>query len=55
MEWLYCTYKLVRKNGARGIDGVGAEAYEGNLWENLTNLLTVRKLGASESVRVPGG
>jgi group II intron reverse transcriptase/maturase len=45
VEWLYCAYELVRRDGARGIDGVGAEAYEKNLWENLTNLLDRFKSG----------
>jgi transposase len=34
VEWLYCAYELTRKDGAKGTDGVGAEAYEANL-ENL--------------------
>jgi hypothetical protein len=45
VEWLYCAFELVRRVGARGIDGVGAEEYELNLWENLTNLLDRFKSG----------
>jgi group II intron reverse transcriptase/maturase len=45
VEWLYCAYELVRRNGARGIDGVGAETYEKHLWENLKNLLDRFKSG----------
>ena len=45
VEWLYCAYELVRRDGARGIDGVGAEAYERNLWENLKDLLDRFKSG----------
>jgi hypothetical protein len=45
VEWLYCAYELTRKDGAKGIDGVGAEAYEGNLWANLENLLQRFKSG----------
>jgi group II intron reverse transcriptase/maturase len=46
VEWLYCAYELVRRDGARGIDGVGAEAYELNLWANLENLLNRFKSGS---------
>jgi group II intron reverse transcriptase/maturase len=45
VEWLYCAYELTRKDGARGIDGVGAREYEKNLWENLKNLLDRFKSG----------
>jgi retron-type reverse transcriptase len=44
-EWLYRAYEPVRRDGARGIDGVGAEEYERNLWENLMNLLNRFKSG----------
>jgi hypothetical protein len=36
--WLYCAYELTRRDGAKGIDGVGAEEYEEGLWEKLQNL-----------------
>jgi hypothetical protein len=34
-EWMYCAYELTRKDGAKGIDGAGAEEYERSLMENL--------------------
>jgi retron-type reverse transcriptase len=45
VEWMYCAYELVRRDGAKGIDGVGAEEYEANLWENLQNLVDKLKSG----------
>jgi retron-type reverse transcriptase len=38
VEWMYGAYELVRRDGAKGIDGVGAEEYEEHLWENLQSL-----------------
>jgi group II intron reverse transcriptase/maturase len=45
IQWMYCAWELTRKDGAVGIDGVEAEEYEGNLWENLTNLVNRLKSG----------
>jgi group II intron reverse transcriptase/maturase len=45
VEWMYCAYELVRRDGAKGIDGVGAEEYEENLWENLQSLVDRLKSG----------
>ncbi|MDR0582986.1 MAG: hypothetical protein LBG57_01355 [Treponema sp.] len=45
VEWMYCAYELTRKDGAQGIDGVGAEEYERNLMENLQNLVDRLKSG----------
>ncbi|MDR1444972.1 MAG: group II intron reverse transcriptase/maturase [Treponema sp.] len=45
VEWMYCAYELVRRDGAKGIDGVGAEEYERNLRENLANLVDKLKSG----------
>jgi group II intron reverse transcriptase/maturase len=44
-EWMYCAYEMTRKDGARGIDGVGAKAYERNLEANLLNLVDRFKSG----------
>jgi retron-type reverse transcriptase len=45
VEWMYCAYELTRKDGAKGIDGVGAEEYEENLWEKLQSLVDRLKSG----------
>jgi retron-type reverse transcriptase len=45
VEWMYCAYELTRKDGAVGIDGVDAEEYERNLWENLQSLVDRLKSG----------
>ncbi|HKL85704.1 MAG TPA: group II intron reverse transcriptase/maturase [Treponemataceae bacterium] len=45
-QWLYCAYELTRKDGAKGIDGLGAKEYEQNLWANLTKLLDAFKSGS---------
>ena len=37
-EWLRVAQQQVRRDGAVGIDGATAEAYEQNLEENLRNL-----------------
>jgi retron-type reverse transcriptase len=42
---MYCAYELARRDGAKGIDGVGAEEYEANLWEKLQNLVDRLKSG----------
>ena len=46
VEWMYCAYELTRRDGAKGIDGVGAEEYEkGSLWDKLQNLVDRLKSG----------
>jgi group II intron reverse transcriptase/maturase len=46
VEWLYCAYELTRRDGAKGIDGVGAEEYEqGDLWGKLQSLVDRLKSG----------
>jgi group II intron reverse transcriptase/maturase len=44
-EWMYCAYELVRRDGAKGTDGVGAEEYEEHLGENLQSLVDRLKSG----------
>ena len=39
LEWMREAYRLTRKSGAPGIDGVVAAEYESNLEENLQSLL----------------
>ncbi len=45
LEWLREAYRRTRKDGAAGVDGVSAEAYEAALEENLTSLLGRFKSG----------
>jgi group II intron reverse transcriptase/maturase len=45
LEWMHEAYELTRKDGATGIDGVTAEAYEANLEANLVDLLNRIKSG----------
>ena len=45
LEWMYEAYELTRKDGATGIDGVTADAYEANLEANLLDLLGRIKSG----------
>jgi hypothetical protein len=45
LEWMREAYELTRKDGATGIDGVTAEAYEANLEANLMGLLDRIKSG----------
>jgi hypothetical protein len=45
VEWMYWAYELVCRDGAKGIDGVGAEEYEENLWENPQSLVDRLKSG----------
>jgi len=45
VEWMYCAYEMTRKDGARGIDGVGSKTYEKNLEENLKSLVNRFKSG----------
>jgi group II intron reverse transcriptase/maturase len=40
LEWMIEAYRLTRKDGAPGIDGVTAAEYEANLEVNLNDLLT---------------
>jgi retron-type reverse transcriptase len=42
---MYCAYELTRKDGAKGIDGVGAGEYEVGLWEKLQSLVDRLKSG----------
>ena len=39
LEWMQEAYRLTRKDGAPGIDGVMADAYARNLDVNLLDLL----------------
>src|ERR1700726_4349758 len=45
LEWMWEAYELTRKDGASGIDGVTASAYEANLEANLMDLLDRIKSG----------
>jgi RNA-directed DNA polymerase len=45
LEWMREAYRLTRKDGAVGIDGVDAETYEANLDANLQELLNKAKSG----------
>ena len=45
LEWMREAYRLTRKDGASGIDGVTAEQYEANLEANLLALLERIKSG----------
>jgi RNA-directed DNA polymerase len=45
LEWMRKAYKLTRKDGATGIDGVTADEYEANLEANLSDLLDRIKSG----------
>jgi group II intron reverse transcriptase/maturase len=45
LEWMQRAYALTRKDGATGIDGVTADAYEVNLEANLADLLDRIKSG----------
>jgi len=45
LEWMQRAYELTRKDGATGIDGVTATAYEANLEANLMDLLDRIKSG----------
>ena len=44
-EWMREAYRLTRKNGATGIDGVTAADYEKDLEANLDDLLHRMKSG----------
>jgi RNA-directed DNA polymerase len=45
LEWMKAAYRLTRKDGAPGIDGVTATDYEANLEANLLDLLERIKSG----------
>jgi len=45
LEWMQEAYRLTRKDGATGIDGVTAAEYEANLRANLADLLERIKSG----------
>jgi len=45
LEWMRKAYELTRKDGATGIDGVTADAYDAKLEENLLDLLNRIKSG----------
>lgn len=45
LEWMQEAYRLTRKDGASGIDGVTAADYEANLAANLSDLLDRMKSG----------
>jgi len=45
LEWMREAYRLTRKDGAPGIDGVTAPDYEANLEANLLDLLDRIKSG----------
>ena len=45
LEWMKEAYRLTRKDGAPGIDGVTADDYEANLEANLLDLLERIKSG----------
>jgi hypothetical protein len=49
LEWMREAYRLTRKDGAPGIDGVTAAEYAQNLETNLSDLLERIKLEASAS------
>src|ERR1700687_4053179 len=45
LEWMQEAYRLTRKDGATGVDGVTAEDYEANLEANLMDLMERIKSG----------
>jgi group II intron reverse transcriptase/maturase len=60
VEWLQEAYRRSRKDGAVGVDGQTAEAYEENLEENLQMLLNHAKAGTYHAppvrrVNIPKG
>ena len=60
LDWLREAYRRTRKDGARGIDGQGAEEYAVNLEANLQSLLNRAKSGeyrapAVKRVQIPKG
>ena len=60
IDWLKEAYRRTRKDGAAGVDGVTAEAYEQNLEGNLQSLLDRAKSGTYKAppvrrVHIPKG
>jgi group II intron reverse transcriptase/maturase len=60
MNWLREAYRRTRKDGAVGVDGQTAEAYQANLEENLRSLLERAKSGTYQAppvrrVHIPKG
>jgi retron-type reverse transcriptase len=45
LEWMFEAFRLTRKDGAPGVDGMTADDYEANLEANLTDLLARIKSG----------
>lgn len=52
LEWMREAYRLTRKDGAPGIDGVTAAEYEANLDSNLADLLERIKSGRYQALPV---
>lgn len=52
LHWLWEAYDRIRKDGAPGIDGVTAEAYEQDLLGNLQRLLEAAKSGSYKAPAV---
>lgn len=44
LEWMFEAYRLTRKDGAPGIDGMTAAEYEANLEVNLDDLLDAHQI-----------
>ncbi len=60
LDWLHVAYQRTRRDGAVGVDGQSAEAYEANLMENLQSLLNRAKSGTYRAppvrrVHIPKG
>lgn len=60
LEWMREAYRRTRKNGAAGVDGVTASAYEADLEANLADLLERLKSGRYQAppvrrVHIPKG
>ena len=52
LDWMREAYRLTRKDGAPGIDGVTAADYEANLESNLADLLERIKSGRYQALPV---
>ncbi len=52
LEWMRKAYELTRKDGATGIDGVTATAYDANLTANLLDLMDRIKSGRYQAPAV---
>jgi hypothetical protein len=50
LEWMREAYRLTRKDGAPGIDGVTAAVYAQNLETNLSDLLERIKSGSAAAL-----